>query len=44
MTRIHEIEEQAVAWVIRLRDAGAEDWEEFTDWLEADPANAAAYE
>jgi transmembrane sensor len=45
MTNDNEsLEAQAVAWVIRLRDAGAEDWEEFTNWLEADPANGAAYE
>jgi transmembrane sensor len=45
MTGIQEkIEEEAVAWVIRLRTAESEDWEAFTAWLEADPAHAAAYE
>lgn len=45
MTNDNEgLEEQAVAWVIRLRDAGAEDWDEFAHWLEADPARNAAYE
>ena len=45
MTNDNEgLEEQAVAWVIRLRDAGAEDWEEFARWLEADPARNAAFE
>src|SRR5690349_12950149 len=45
MTAMNEtIEEQAIAWVIRLRSADAEDWEAFTLWLEADPARAAAYE
>lgn len=45
MTATNEtIQEQAIAWVIRLRSGGAEDWESFTLWLEADPANAAAYE
>jgi transmembrane sensor len=45
MTGTNEhIQEQAVAWVMRLRAAGAEDWAAFTDWLEADPAHAAAYE
>lgn len=45
MTNDNEgLEEQAVAWVIRLRDAGAEDWEEFARWLEADPARNAAYD
>lgn len=38
------LEEQAVAWVIRLRDGGAQDWEEFARWLEADPAHNRAYE
>jgi transmembrane sensor len=38
------IEAEAIGWVIRLRDAPAEDWEAFTAWLEADPAHAAAYE
>jgi transmembrane sensor len=38
------IDEQAIAWVIRLRDAPAEDWEAFTRWLEADPAHGTAYE
>ncbi len=39
-----ESEEQAISWVIRLRDAGAEEWEAFTRWLEADPSHLAAYE
>ena len=37
-------EEQAIGWVMRLRDAGAADWDAFTAWLEADPAHQAAYE
>jgi transmembrane sensor len=36
--------EAAIGWVIRLRDASAEDWEAFTAWLEADPAHLGAYE
>jgi transmembrane sensor len=43
-TQRPEIEEQAVSWVVRLRDGGAADWEAFTRWLEADPAHLAAYE
>lgn len=39
-----EIEAAAIGWVVRLRRADAGDWESFTDWLEADPAHAAAYE
>lgn len=36
--------EEAIGWTIRLRHAGAEDWEAFTQWLEADPHHLAAYE
>lgn len=42
--RNSQIEEEAIAWLMRLRDAGADEWEDFTLWLEADPAHAAAYE
>lgn len=38
------IEEEAIRWVVRLRDGGADDWEDFTLWLEADPDHLAAYE
>ena len=38
------IEEEAIAWVVRLRDSGADDWAAFTVWLEADPAHRAAYD
>jgi len=41
---VPHIEEEAIAWVVRLRDAGADDWEAFTAWLEADPAHQAAYD
>jgi transmembrane sensor len=37
-------EEQAIGWVVRLRDAGADDWDAFTLWLEADPTHQRAYE
>ena len=36
--------EQALAWHLRLRDADETAWEEFTAWLERDPAHNAAYE
>lgn len=39
-----QTEDEAIGWVIRLRDGSAEDWEAFTAWLEADPANLAAYD
>ncbi|BCW90902.1 Protein FecR [Alphaproteobacteria bacterium SO-S41] len=36
--------EAAAAWFARLQeDAPVEDWQAFTTWLEADPANQAAY-
>ena len=41
---VPRIEEEAIGWVVRLRDAGADDWAAFTAWLEADPAHQAAYE
>ena len=41
---VQRIEEEAIAWVLRLREAGADDWEAFTLWLEADPAHQAAYD
>jgi transmembrane sensor len=35
--------QQAIDWLIRQRDPAFADWEQFTDWLEADPANNDAY-
>ena len=35
--------QQAIDWLIRQRDPSFADWELFTDWLEADPANNDAY-
>ncbi len=34
----------AVAWHLCLPTASAEEWRAFTDWLEADPAHARAYD
>ena len=42
MTR--EMEEQAIAWVIRTRDPGFADWEAFAAWLEASPDHARLYD
>ena len=39
----HEIEDQALAWVVRVRDRDFEDWEAFEVWLAAAPAHAEAY-
>lgn len=38
------IAEQAALWAVRTGDAAFAGWEEFTRWLEADPAHAAAYD
>lgn len=36
--------DRAIAWHLRLREAETGDWADFIDWLEADPAHAAAYD
>ena len=38
--------DEAIGWRIRLSNpaASADEWAEFTDWLEIDPANAEAYD
>lgn len=38
------IEQRALAWHLRLRDADADEWQEFTAWLTQDPAHNDAYE
>ena len=37
------IRDQALDWVIRLRDPGFDGWEDFHVWLAADPAHADVY-
>jgi transmembrane sensor len=39
-----EMEAAAVAWLVRLREGGAEDWEAFVQWLEADPRHSEIYD
>ena len=39
----HEIEDQAIAWVVRVRDSDFDDWEAFEAWLGESPAHAEAY-
>lgn len=39
----HEIEDQALAWVVRVRDPDFTDWEAFEAWLAAAPAHVEAY-
>lgn len=38
------IREQAVAWAVRTGDAGFDDWDGFTQWLEQDLAHAREYD
>lgn len=38
-----DIEDAAVDWLLRQRDPAFQQWDAFTDWLEADPAHASAY-
>lgn len=38
-----EMEEEAIAWLIRQRDPSFDDWETFEAWLAADAAHARAY-
>ncbi len=38
------VEQRALAWHLRLRDADADEWREFTAWLAQDPAHNVAYE
>ena len=39
-----QIMDEAIRWTVRLREADAGAWEEFTGWLEADPEHLLAYE
>src|SRR5688500_9826233 len=39
-----EIEEQAIGWVVRTRDPAFAGWEEFTEWLERNPAHSRIYD
>ena len=38
------VEQRALAWHLRLRDADADEWQEFTAWLAQDPVHNVAYE
>lgn len=38
------IREEAIAWAVQTGDPGFDDWDGFTQWLEIDPAHAAAYD
>lgn len=38
-----QIDDEAIAWVVRVRDRAFDDWEAFEAWLAAAPAHADAY-
>lgn len=44
MNDLNPMHAAAIDWLIRLRDGEVADWDAFTDWLEADPAHARAYD
>lgn len=44
MTARQGIEAQALDWAVRTADPEFDQWEDFTRWLEADPAHAPAYD
>lgn len=43
-TPTQNVQAEAVAWRVRLRDGGSEDWDAFIHWLEADPSRSDAYD
>lgn len=44
MTQDSTIREAAIGWAVRTGDPAFDGWEDFTQWLEASPAHAAAYD
>lgn len=38
------IEDEAIGWIIRMRDPAFAGWDAFTLWLEANPVHAAVYD
>lgn len=38
------VKEQAIGWIIRLRDPAFADWDGFTEWLEQDPSHREIYQ
>ena len=43
MIETPELREAALDWLVRTNDPEFDGWDEFTAWLEADPAHADAY-
>lgn len=44
MAHDRALHDEATAWAVRTGDPAFADWEDFTAWLERDPANARAYD
>ncbi|HEY6816620.1 MAG TPA: FecR domain-containing protein [Croceibacterium sp.] len=44
MARDQALLDEAAGWAVRIGDPAFDDWEEFTAWLERDPAHARAYD
>lgn len=42
-TKFQDAEDAAVDWLIRQRDPAFQQWDAFTDWLEADPVHSRIY-
>src|SRR5579871_2458197 len=40
---LEDVNQQAIAWVVRVNDAAFADWDAFQEWLDAAPAHAEAY-
>ena len=43
MIESSDLRDAALVWLVRANDPEFDDWDEFTAWLEASPANADAY-
>ena len=41
---VNPINDVALDWALRMADPARADWDGFTDWLEADPRHAVAYD
>src|SRR5262245_9225652 len=39
----HDVDAQAISWVVRVGDPDFDDWETFEAWLAESPAHATAY-
>ncbi|RKF18945.1 iron dicitrate transport regulator FecR [Altericroceibacterium spongiae] len=44
MAHDNSIREEAIGWAVRTGDPAFADWDDFTEWLERNPAHAAIYD